>query len=132
MRAVQGSVPLSRVLSRRKRFRELFPPSYGALVTALLTDVDPAVAVDLALFVQVGTILSASTYYREDIATALASAPDWRPSRAYDPEHADVTFVAAASAATAVVGIPVYFALREAVSGWPAAPSSRSSAACSS
>jgi len=88
-----------------------------ALLVTLLTDVDPTVAVDLALFVQVGTILSASTDYREDIAATVASAPKWRLETAYGADHVDLTFVVVASAATAVVGIPIYFAFRQAVSG---------------
>jgi undecaprenyl-diphosphatase len=87
-----------------------------ALLTTLLTDIDPAVALDLALFVQVGTLLSAAAYYRTDIAATLETAPTWRPGTAYD-EHADLTFLVVASAATGVVGIPAYFAFRETVAG---------------
>jgi undecaprenyl-diphosphatase len=88
-----------------------------SIVVTLVSDIDPVVAVDLALFVQLGTILSAATYYREDIATALRSVPGWRPRRAYSPQHADTTFIVLASAATGIVGIPLYLTLREAVSG---------------
>ena len=88
-----------------------------SIVVTLVSDIDPAVAVDLALFVQLGTILSASVYYREDIATALREAPGWRPREAYSERNADTTFIILASAATGVVGIPLYLTLREAVSG---------------
>ena len=88
-----------------------------SIVVPLVSDIDPVVAVDLALFVQLGTILSAATYYRADIATALRSAPGWRPQTAYSPQNADTTFIVLASAATGLVGIPLYLTLREAVSG---------------
>ena len=88
-----------------------------SIVVTLVTDIDPVVAVDLALFVQLGTILSASVYYRDDIEAALRSAPSWRPGAAYAPRNADTTFIVFASAATGVVGIPLYLTLREAVSG---------------
>lgn len=88
-----------------------------SLFITVFSDVDPVVAVDLALFVQLGTIVSASAYYRDDIAEAIANAPGWRPKSAYAPANADTTFIVLASAATGVVGIPLYLTLREAVSG---------------
>lgn len=88
-----------------------------SIVVTLVSDIDPAVAVDLALFVQLGTILSASVYYREDITSALREAPGWRLRAAYSERNADTTFIVLASAATGVVGIPLYLTLREAVSG---------------
>ena len=88
-----------------------------SIVVTLVSDVDPVVAVDLALFVQLGTIVSATIYYREDIEAALRSAPGWRPDAAYSRKNADTTFLVLASAATGIVGIPLYLTLREAVSG---------------
>ena len=88
-----------------------------SIVVTLVSDIDPAVAVDLALFVQLGTIISASAYYRDDIETALRSAPEWRPHSAFSERNADTTFILLASAATGVVGIPLYLTLRDAVSG---------------
>jgi undecaprenyl-diphosphatase len=88
-----------------------------SVVVTLISDIDPVVAVDLALFVQLGTILSASTYYRADIADALRSVPAWRLRSAFDDHNAETTFIVLASAATGVVGIPLYLTLREAVSG---------------
>lgn len=88
-----------------------------SIAVTLVSDIDPAVAVDLALFVQLGTILSAATYYRADIKTALERVPGWRPWTAYSEDNAEITFIGLASAATGVVGIPLYFTLREAVSG---------------
>lgn len=88
-----------------------------ALFVTVFSDVDPVVAVDLALFVQLGTIASASAYYRDDIAEAFEQAPGWRPGAAFEPRNADVTFVVLASIATGVVGIPLYFTLRETAAG---------------
>lgn len=88
-----------------------------SIVVTLVSDIDPVVAVDLALFVQLGTILSASVYYREDIETALRTVPGWRPHAAYSQRNAETTFIVLASGATGLVGIPLYLTLREAVSG---------------
>jgi undecaprenyl-diphosphatase len=88
-----------------------------SLVLTVVGDLDPAVAVDLALFVQVGTVTAAATYYREDVADAVRTIPGWRPRTAYAPGNAEATFLVLASAATGVVGIPLYFTLREAAAG---------------
>jgi undecaprenyl-diphosphatase len=88
-----------------------------SVVVTLVSDIDPVVAVDLALFVQLGTIVSASAYYRDDIERALRSIPTWRPRAAYSQANADTTFLVLASVATGIVGIPLYLTLREAVSG---------------
>ncbi|WP_226479896.1 undecaprenyl-diphosphate phosphatase [Natrinema amylolyticum] len=69
---------------------------------------DPDVALQLALFLQLGTTLSAATYYREDIATALRAVPGWRPASAYTGENAIASYVVVASFVTGVVGIPLY------------------------
>jgi undecaprenyl-diphosphatase len=88
-----------------------------SIVATALGGVDPVVAVDLALFVQVGTIASAAAYYRTDIAEAVSSVPEWRPRTAFTPANADTTFLVIASAVTGLVGIPLYLTLREAVAG---------------
>ena len=89
---------------------EWLPVSSQGNLSLVLTLVgtDPAVAVQLALFLQVGTTLSAATYYREDIATALGALPGWRPSTAYDADHALATYIVVASLFTGLVGIPLY------------------------
>jgi len=88
-----------------------------SIVTTAVGGVDPVVALDLALFVQVGTVFSAAAYYREDIADVLSNAPGWRPKAAFDSENADVTYLVLASLVTGVVGIPLYLTLRDAVAG---------------
>ena len=69
---------------------------------------DPEVAVQLALFLQVGTTLSAAVYYRDDIATAIRAVPGWRPASAYAGENAIASYVVVATLMTGVVGIPLY------------------------
>ena len=88
-----------------------------SIVVTLVSDINPTVAVDLALFVQVGTIISASVYYRDDIAETMTAIPEWRPRTAFSTRNAETTFIFLASAATGIVGIPLYLTLREAVSG---------------
>ena len=78
-----------------------------SLVLTLL-GTDPAVAVQLALFLQVGTTLSAATYYRHEIRTALNAVPGWRPRNAYEGDNAIASYVVIASFMTGVVGIPLY------------------------
>ncbi|ELY67345.1 undecaprenyl-diphosphate phosphatase [Natrinema versiforme] len=73
-----------------------------------LAGTDPAVAVQLALFLQVGTTLSAATYYRDDIAAAVRAVPSWRPGDAYRGENAIASYVVVATLMTGLVGIPLY------------------------
>lgn len=78
-----------------------------SLVLTLL-GIDPAVALQLALFLQVGTTLSAATYYRTEVQTALAAVPGWRPRAAYEGDNAIASYIIIASFMTGVVGIPLY------------------------
>ena len=88
-----------------------------SIVATVVGGVDPVIAVDLALFVQLGTIVSASAYYRSDIEAAARASVGWRPEEAFAPDNADTTFVVLASVATGIVGIPLYFTLRDAAAG---------------
>ena len=83
--------------------------SQGNLSLVLtLAGTDPAVAVQLALFLQVGTTVSAATYYRDELQTALVAVPGWRPQTAYEGENAIASYIVVASFMTGVVGIPLY------------------------
>lgn len=83
--------------------------SQGNLALVLtLVGTEPDAALQLALFLQVGTTLSAATYYRDEIRLALASVPGWRPNQAFKEENALVSYLVAASTMTGVVGIPLY------------------------
>lgn len=91
--------------------------SQGNLSLVLtLVGTDPAVAVQLALFLQLGTTVSAATYYRYEIVTALRALPGWRPSTAYDADHAVATYIGVASLFTGIVGIPLYIVAVDLVS----------------
>ncbi|OYR48471.1 UDP-diphosphatase [Halorubrum sp. Ea1] len=89
---------------------EWLPVSSQGNLSLVLTLVgtDPAVALQLALFLQVGTTLSAATYYRAELWTALAAVPGWRPRAAYEGDNAITSYIVVASIMTGVVGIPLY------------------------
>ncbi|MXR50404.1 UDP-diphosphatase [Halovenus sp. WSH3] len=89
---------------------EWLPVSSSGNLSLFLSVVgtDPAVATQLALFMQIGTTLSAATYYREEITAATRSVPGWRPRAAYAEENALVSYIVVATVFTGVVGIPLY------------------------
>ncbi|WP_066414419.1 undecaprenyl-diphosphate phosphatase [Halorubrum aethiopicum] len=89
---------------------EWLPVSSQGNLALFLTFVgtEPEAALQLALFLQVGTTLSAATYYRGEILTALRAAPGWRPATAYEGDSALVSYLVLASAMTGLVGIPLY------------------------
>ncbi|OLZ40762.1 UDP-diphosphatase [Natrinema saccharevitans] len=89
---------------------EWLPVSSQGNLALFLTVVgtDPGVAVQLALFMQVGTTLSAATYYRAEIAAAVRAVPSWRPDAAYDGANAIPSYIVVATAMTGLVGIPLY------------------------
>lgn len=89
---------------------EWLPVSSQGNLSMVLTllQVDPEIAVQLALFFQVGTTISAATYYRDDIVTVLQSLPNWRPGAAYTGENAITSYVLVACLMTGVVGVPLY------------------------
>lgn len=89
---------------------EWLPVSSQGNLALFLTIVgtNPDIALQLALFLQVGTTLSAATYYREDIMTAVRSAPGWRPDSAYDGDNAITSYIVVACLMTGLVGIPLY------------------------
>ncbi|MFC6615209.1 undecaprenyl-diphosphate phosphatase [Halopenitus salinus] len=83
--------------------------SQGNLALFLtIAGTDPQVAIQLALFLQVGTTVSAASYYREDITRAAGAVPGWRPDAAYSGENAIASYVVVACVMTGIVGIPLY------------------------
>ncbi|QGX94759.1 undecaprenyl-diphosphate phosphatase [Haloplanus rallus] len=74
----------------------------------------PDVAVSYALFLHLGTAVSATVYYREEVRTALASWSDVRVGDAFDGETATLSFVVLATAAASAVGL-VALAVLDAV-----------------
>lgn len=89
---------------------EWLPVSSSGNLSLFLSIVgtDPAVATQLALFLQLGTTLSAAAYYREEIAVTTRSLPGWRPRAAYAEDNALVSYIVVATLFTGVVGIPLY------------------------
>ena len=89
---------------------EWLPVSSQGNLALFLTFVgtSPDVALQLALFLQIGTTISAASYYRDEIATATRSIPGWQPQAAFAPQNALVSFVILACLATGIVGIPLY------------------------
>jgi undecaprenyl-diphosphatase len=89
---------------------EWLPISSQGNLALFLTAVgtDPAIALQLALFLQVGTTLSATAYYDDDIRTAARTVPDWRLETAYDERTALVSYLLVATVVTALVGVPLY------------------------
>ena len=89
---------------------EWLPVSSQGNLSLVLTLVgtEPDVAIQLALFLQVGTTLSAVTYYQREIKTVLATIPGWRPQTAYDGDNAIASYLVIASFMTGLVGIPLY------------------------
>ncbi|WP_120243935.1 undecaprenyl-diphosphate phosphatase [Halopiger aswanensis] len=81
-----------------------------------LAGTDPEHALQLALFLQVGTTLSSALYYRDDIRESFAAVPEWRPSTAFTGANAVTTFVVVACIATGLVGIPLYVLAADFVS----------------
>jgi len=76
----------------------------------------PEDAVAFALFLHLGTALSATTYYRRELGDVLRLLPDWRPRRAFEGEQATVTFLAIGTLVSGVVGIVAYATLEAVVS----------------
>jgi len=76
----------------------------------------PGVAVSYALFVHLGTALSATAYYRDEVRDALASWSSLRLSSAFDGQTATLSFVVLATAASSAVGLVALLALEALVS----------------
>jgi Uncharacterized bacitracin resistance protein len=89
---------------------EWLPVSSQGNLAVVLTALgsDPDTAVQLALFLQLGTTLSAASYYRDELRQTVIIAPDWRPDRAFQGQNKLLSFLLVASLCTGLVGIPVY------------------------
>jgi undecaprenyl-diphosphatase len=96
---------------------EWLPISSEGNVAVFLTAVgsSPAAAVQFSLFLHVGTALSASVYYREEIRESLRVAPEWRAADAFDGETADLSFLVLATLASFCVGLLAYLTLDHVV-----------------
>lgn len=89
---------------------EWLPISSQGNLTVFFTAVGESadVAIQLSLFLQLGTTLAAAIYYREDVRHAVETVPGWRPRTAFEESSAEPSFVLVATAMTGLVGIPLY------------------------
>jgi undecaprenyl-diphosphatase len=97
---------------------EWLPVSSEGNLAIVLTALgsDPGTAVALALFLHLGTALSATVYYRDEVLDIVGSLPEWRRRRAFDGQMATVTFLAVATFVTMIVGAVAYVSLAGLVS----------------
>ena len=97
---------------------EWLPISSEGNVSMALTALgrSPESAVQLALFLHLGTALAATVYYRRSIYDVLVTVPEWRPRTAFAEGTAETSFLGIATAASAIVGAAGYAVLEEAVS----------------
>ena len=90
---------------------EWLPVSSQGNLSLFLTLVgtSPEHALQLALFLQLGTTISSALYYRDDICESLEAVPEWRPTTAFVGANAVTSFVVVACLATGLIGVPIYF-----------------------
>ena len=89
---------------------EWLPVSSQGNLSLFLTAIGttPEVALQLALFLQLGTTISAISYYRGELTAAVQRLPSWQPRTAFQEGNALVSYLVVASFATGLVGIPLY------------------------
>jgi undecaprenyl-diphosphatase len=97
---------------------EWLPVSSEGNVALVLTALgeSPEQVVAFALFVHLGTALSATAYYRGELRALVALVPSWRPETAFDGDHATVTFLALGSLVSGLVGVTLYVFLVRSIS----------------
>lgn len=97
---------------------EWLPISSEGNLTVLLSWLgeSPSQAVAFALFLHLGTALSATVYYRSEIRTELRLLRTWRPRRATTAGYARTTFLGVATLVSGVVGVAAYAVLETVVS----------------
>ena len=98
---------------------EWLPVSSQGNLALVLTALgsDPEIALQLALFLQLGTTISAASYYRDDLRLAAAAASSWRPANAFVTPNEIFSFLVIASVCTGVVGVPLYIVAVDIASG---------------
>ncbi|WP_435155119.1 undecaprenyl-diphosphate phosphatase [Haladaptatus sp. DFWS20] len=101
-----------------------WPPifSEGNLVLFLTAmGENPAIAVQFVLFLHAGTAISATVYYRDDVARIFRSIPNLRSGSAFRSgsaghDTAELSFLAVATVVSGVIGIASYRTLGAMVS----------------
>ncbi|MFH5800789.1 undecaprenyl-diphosphate phosphatase [Haladaptatus sp. CMAA 1911] len=86
------------------------------LVFAFFNLASPTEAVAYALFLHLGTAVSATAYYRDELVNVLGTLPDWRPQSAFSDETTTLSFLGVASLASGIVGIIAYLGLEHVIS----------------
>ena len=81
-----------------------------ALVLTLLNE-NPAVAVQLALFLHLGTAVAATVYYRALLVDLLGDLGTWKMAAPFGRDSATLSFLLAATVVSGVVGIGAYVIL---------------------
>lgn len=79
-----------------------------ALYLTAVEELGPTAATEFALFLHVGTAVSASLYYRDELAALARRVPRWRTTR-----DGELTFLTAATLASAAVGLAAYATIEE-------------------
>jgi undecaprenyl-diphosphatase len=103
------------VLGALQGIFEWLPISSEGNITVILTALgqQPGNAVSLALFLHLGTAVSATAYYRREIITVLSSVSEWWRG---DTATAPLVFYFVATLVSGIVGIGSYALLQEVVS----------------
>jgi undecaprenyl-diphosphatase len=99
---------------------EWLPISSEGNITVVLSllDQSPETAVAFALFLHLGTALSAAAYYHSELQTLVRLIPQWRPAEAFRGKNAAVSFFILGTIISAGVGIGAYAILDEVVSAF--------------
>ncbi|MFB6268138.1 MAG: undecaprenyl-diphosphate phosphatase [Halodesulfurarchaeum sp.] len=93
---------------------------YVTLVLSALLEVDPLVAVQLSLFLHLGTAVAAAAYYRSPLADLLQTIRSVGGPESVSRERwATLWFLAVGTVASGLVGIAVYAALKAVLVGLP-------------
>ncbi|MFB6068658.1 MAG: undecaprenyl-diphosphate phosphatase [Halobacterium sp.] len=97
---------------------EWLPISSEGNISIVLTALGetPSAAVAYALFLHLGTAVSATAYYRDEVREAIGSAARIDPRSAFDAETATLSFVLLATAASSAVGLVALLGLEALVS----------------
>ena len=86
-----------------------------AIVLAAL-GTSPSIAVSYALFLHLGTAISATIYYRQEVKEVLGSASEWRQENWFNEDTATLSFIAVAMATSSVIGVIALLGLEAIVS----------------
>lgn len=97
---------------------EWLPVSSEGAITVALTALGETAgeSVQFALFLHVGTAMAATVFYRARVADLLAQLPELRPSGAFDPDSARLSFLVVATLASFATGGLAYLTLEDLVS----------------